>query len=59
MRWNWKPVIPMGEVIKPYGKVVAILLLTGERYYHLVDDDGNVSMMPQDVLETLRGGYSE
>lgn len=45
------PVIPLGTRVGPYGKICAILLLQGERYYHLIDRHGGVSMMPQEALD--------
>jgi hypothetical protein len=38
-------------VVKPYGKIGAVGLLQGERYYWLIDKHGTVSMMPADVIE--------
>lgn len=41
----------LGTVVKPWGKIGAVLLTDGERYYHLIDKHGMVSMMPADVVE--------
>lgn len=43
--------IPLGTVIKPYGKVAAVGWV-GERYYWLVKE-GCVSMIPAAVLEPM------
>lgn len=46
--------IPLGVVVKPYGKVGAVMVISGERYYFLVDRRGGVAMMPADVIESRR-----
>lgn len=43
--------LELGERVEPYGTVEAIGLLSGERYYWLIDKHGVVSMMPADVVE--------
>lgn len=35
----------------PYGKVVAVGLIGGERYYWMIGRGQGVSMMPADVIE--------
>ncbi len=54
-----KPIIPLGTVVKPWGKVAAVRY-DGERYYFLIDKDGSVSMMPADVVELAHeeGGWT-
>ena len=42
-----------------WGKVCAVLLTGGERYYHLIDADGVVSMMPAHVVEPTPTGPAE
>jgi hypothetical protein len=39
-----KPIIPIGYEVKPWGKVIAVGWLQGERYYWLLDIRG-ISMM--------------
>ena len=41
----------LGTIVAPYGEVAAVLIISGERYYHLVDGNGTVSMIPASVLE--------
>jgi hypothetical protein len=41
-----RPCYFIGEVVKPYGKVVAILFTGGERYYMFLDKQKTVSLMP-------------
>lgn len=48
-----RPPLRIGTVVEPYGKIGAILFLSGERYYHLIDDDGCVSMMPAEMIEAM------
>lgn len=49
------PVVPIGTVVKPWGKVIAIYWTgTGklrERYYILQDKHGDLSFMPSVVVE--------
>ena len=42
--------VAIGTVIKPWGKVIAVGLTGGERYYWL-DDNGVISMMPACEIE--------
>lgn len=44
------PPLPLGTVVKPWGKIAAVQWL-GERYYFLVSKRGSVSMMPADLVE--------
>ena len=34
-----------------YGKVGAVVLISGERYYMLIDKNGDVALMPASVIE--------
>ena len=43
----------LGTVVQPYGKIGAVLFLSGERYYHLIDEHGNVAMMPAQMIEQM------
>lgn len=43
--------VSLGTVIKLYGKVGAVGITGGERYYWLVNADGGVTMMPWFVIE--------
>jgi hypothetical protein len=47
--------LPLGAVIKPYGKIAAVGLTGGERYYWLIGKHGDVVMMPADVIEKEAG----
>lgn len=49
-RWQNVPV-PLGTYRKHYGKISAVGITGGERYYWLIDEDGTVSMMPWFVIE--------
>lgn len=42
--------LPLGTMTK-WGRVGAVGLTRGERYYWLVSENGTVSMMPADVVE--------
>ena len=44
----------LGETVKPYGRIVAVGCLKGERYYWLVDQHKTVSMMPAVIVEGVR-----
>jgi len=44
--------IPLGTIVKHWGKVAAVGYISGERYYWLVDKRGSVSMMPADTVES-------
>ena len=48
-----KSYLELGKVYRPYGKLGAVALLQGERYYFFVDK-GTVSMMPACSVENLR-----
>ena len=43
---NAKPQLKLGDRVSPYGRVVAIMLLNGERYYFFVGKGESVAMMP-------------
>jgi hypothetical protein len=36
-----------------FGKISMIRLIDGERYYFCVDEDGDVSMIPESTLEEM------
>lgn len=44
-------IVPLGTAIPPLGRIEAIASISGERYYFLIDKQGNVSMLPADVIE--------
>ena len=47
-----RPIVPLGTRVPPYGEVVAVGAVSGERYYWLVKDRGRAAaMMPADVIE--------
>lgn len=46
-----KPVIPLGNIVEPYGRIQMVGTTLGERYYWLEDKYGTISMMPADVIE--------
>ena len=46
------PPLAMGTDTR-LGKVQAVLLTGGERYYMLLDEDNGVALMPADVVEAL------
>ncbi len=48
---SYKPPLEIGLTVSPYGKIAAIMLTGGERYYFLIDEVGTVSMMPASVIE--------
>ncbi len=43
--------LSLGDTAKPYGKVVAVGMIEGERYYWFVDKHGTVSMIPAVAVE--------
>ena len=43
--------LTLGLTVPPWGRIAAVLWTGGERYYHLLDKQGTVSMMPADVIE--------
>ena len=45
------PLLPGEFVIRPWGRISAVLLTGGERYYMLVNGQGAVALMPADVVE--------
>lgn len=46
-------VIPLeiGSTVKPWGEIIAIAFLSGERYYFLQAKHGGISMMPWSAVE--------
>jgi hypothetical protein len=42
--------VPIGTVVKPYGKISAIANLDGERYYFFTNGE-DVAMMPAMCIE--------
>jgi hypothetical protein len=44
--------LQLGTVVKPYGKVIAIAFIGGERYYFM-RDGSSIAMMPADFIEAL------
>jgi len=48
--------LQLGTLIKPYGKIAAVGMLKGERYYWLCDTWGVVSMMPASLIEKMYEG---
>lgn len=50
---NPNPPLPLGTVVKPYGKLGAILLTGGERYY-LFSKERCVSMIPAFMVDPPR-----
>lgn len=47
---DYTPIIPTGTKVEPYGVVVAIHSHAGERSYFMVDEDGVVTMMPEELM---------
>jgi hypothetical protein len=47
-----KEPLPLGTVVKPWGKIGAILLTAGERYY-LLHKGKDVAMMPAGEVERV------
>jgi hypothetical protein len=47
--------LSLGTFVMPWGKVAAVGFIEGERYYWLTSHDGDVSMMPADVVEEAPG----
>jgi hypothetical protein len=45
--------IPLGTFIMPLGKVGAVGMTNGERYYWMVGHDGAVTMTPAMVVEPM------
>ena len=54
--------LSIGTKVKGWGKVASVRTFTEggitERYYFLIDKNGDVSMMPADVIEG-KGGVDE
>lgn len=44
-------IVPLGTIVKPWGRVAAVGFTGGERYYWLIDEHETVSMMPASVVE--------
>ena len=44
----------IGWFVRPWGKITAVGVVGGERYYWLEDRRGSVSMIPADVVERKR-----
>jgi hypothetical protein len=49
-----KAIIDLGVIVRPWGKVAAVGILNGERYYWFTDEGGNVSMIDADTAESRR-----
>lgn len=45
------PPIPLGTIVKPWGKVAAVSFRDGERYYMLVNKQKDVALMPASTVE--------
>lgn len=43
--------LAIGTEVKPYGRIGAVGIRDGERYYVLVDKHGDVALMPGSILE--------
>lgn len=41
----------IGDIVEPWGKVEAIQWDYGERYYFLVNENGDVAYLPASVVE--------
>lgn len=46
--------INLGTIIEPWGKVAAVGITGGERYYWLINKHGTVSMIPATDIEEQR-----
>lgn len=42
-------ILPLGAMT-PWGKIAAVGVLSGERYYWMLDKHGTISMMPATVV---------
>lgn len=51
-----RELVPIGTIIKPYGKVSAVGCLQGERYYWFVASDKSIAMMPACMIERMVDG---
>lgn len=43
--------LALGTVVKPYGKIGAVMFTGGERYYMLTNGNGDTALMPWFVIE--------
>lgn len=43
----------IGKNVDPWGKIVAIGNISGERYYWFIARNGGISMMPQSAVDAL------
>ncbi len=50
------PALSIGTKVRPWGKISAIALLSGERYYFLLDRYEGVSMMDAATVEAMAKG---
>ena len=41
----------IGDIHEIYGKLAAKMILHGERYYMLINDEGDVALLPADGFE--------
>lgn len=48
--------LALGSTVKPWGKIVAISLTGGERYYFMQAASGVVSLMPWSAVEPAVAG---
>ena len=51
--------LELGTVVNPYGKIVAVAWITGERYYFLIAKNKSVAMMPACSLEPSASAQGE
>lgn len=58
MASNRRVLLP-GKTVQPWGKIGAVMLTGGERYYMLIDRHGVVSLMPADVVEPAAEGQTK
>ena len=42
-------ILVIGKTYKGFGRLAAIKLIVGERYYFFIDKDGGIAMIPADV----------
>lgn len=47
------PPLQLGSIVNPWGKVAAVVLTGGERYYMLIRDNNSVSFLPWQVVENV------
>lgn len=43
--------LSLGTLLKSKWKIAAVHFIEGERYYFLINENGDISMMPADVVE--------